>query len=156
MKTHCKKNGKDIYKFGSLQKSPGMRKIKWPYLRLHTIHTSDFWYGTSLVLQDIVSIFYRAKNQAEIWSFYFFQARRFLHGLINLKKAKKMENIYIFFSTLIVPRTAFLMIFFSASSCGRPVRFVLRWIRFTVSSNLSNASFNSLIFAQVCLIYYII
>ena len=42
----------------SLQKPPGLRKIKWPYLRLHTTHAPDF--GT---VKDIVSIFYGAKNQ---------------------------------------------------------------------------------------------
>ena len=37
--------------------APGQRKIKWPYLRLHTTHTL---FG---IVKDIFSIFYRTKNQ---------------------------------------------------------------------------------------------
>ena len=41
------------YKIGSLQKPPGLRKIKWLYLRLHTT--------THLILTG--NIFYSTKNQ---------------------------------------------------------------------------------------------
>ena len=44
--------------YGPLQKPPGLKKIKLPYLRLHTTHTLDFG-----MVKDTACIFYHTKKQ---------------------------------------------------------------------------------------------
>ena len=59
---------------GSIRNS---QKIKWPYLRLHTTHTLDFWYGKmyrqyilTYLKNIIIYLFYFLILLARIISFY--------------------------------------------------------------------------------------